>query len=113
MHGQARSPCPRNEAQRLRSGISEASAFRTSDCDRPNCRAIIDTLTGVNWLGLWPILRSAVERKTPRFTDRSGGVSVPESLDVRSRGLLMVIACKFADNSDPLRGIIAANSDPF
>jgi len=29
---------------------------------------------------------------------------------VRSPPLL---ECKFADNSDPLRGIIAANSDPF
>ncbi len=38
-------PHPRNEAQRLRSGLSEASAFRTSDCDSPNCRAIMDTLT--------------------------------------------------------------------
>ena len=29
----------------------------------------------------------------------------------RLTGTIMV--CKFADNSDPLRGIIAANSDPF
>ena len=71
MHGQARSPCPRNEAQRLRSGISEASAFRTSDCDRPNCRAIIDTLTGVNWLGIWPILRSRCRSHLKLLTARS------------------------------------------
>ena len=28
-------------------------------------------------------------------------------------GAAMVVDCKFAGNSDPLRGIIASNSDPF
>ena len=60
--------CPAGITARL---FSEASAFRTSDCDRPNCRAIMDTLTGVNWLGIWPILRSRCRSHLKLLTARS------------------------------------------
>jgi hypothetical protein len=41
--------------------------------------------------------------------------SGPNSRTLKSAGVWarVLAACKFASNSDPLRGIIASNSDPF
>jgi hypothetical protein len=36
-----------------------------------------------------------------------------EDLRTHRQRLLSDLKCKFAGNSDPLRGIIASNSDPF
>jgi hypothetical protein len=36
-----------------------------------------------------------------------------DDMSLSISGFLRVLICKIADNSDPLRGIFAFNSDPF
>jgi hypothetical protein len=44
----------------------------------------------------------------------SAGVRHDDRVDIFGVGVSPInLDCKFAGNSDPLRGIIASNSDPF
>ena len=56
-----------------------------------------------------------VARIRPAVTNKAAAARQREheAADFGGKWMMLPVACKFAGNSDPLRGIIASNSDPF